>query len=170
MDVLVIPTEHVESVNETSDPQFLGGLLVAARAVARLGGVAATVAGLVPIAVGYLLAHYFTYLVIDGQRIVIAVSDPLQQGKNYLGTAFFQPSSAWLPPGLVWTVQLAAVVGGHMLGAWAGHVVAAGHVGGIGAFAAREIRIRQVPLAVVMVGLTTLTLWSLGQALFIPTS
>jgi hypothetical protein len=27
-----------------------------------------------------------------------------------------------------------------------------------------------VPLAVVMVGLTTLTLWSLGQALFIPAS
>ena len=33
--VLVIPTEHVESLNETSDPQFLGDLLVAAREVAR---------------------------------------------------------------------------------------------------------------------------------------
>ncbi len=149
---------------------FLGIIVGAALVVARLVGVAATGAGLVPIAVGYLLAHYFTYLVIDGQRIVIAISDPLQQGKNYLGTAFFQPSSAFLPPSLVWTLQLAAVVGGHMIGAWAGHVVAAGHAGRQGTLAARAVRLRQVPLATVMVGLTTLTLWSLGQALFIPTS
>ena len=149
---------------------FLGLIVAAALVVARLVGVPATAAGLLPIAVGYLLAHYFTYLLIDGQRIVIAISDPLQQGANYLGTAFFEPSGAWLPPGLVWTLQLAAVVGGHMTGAWAGHVVAASRAGREGTLAAREIRLRQVPLAIVMVGLTTLTLWSLGQALFIPTS
>jgi hypothetical protein len=149
---------------------FLGLIVGAALVVARLVGVPATAAGLVPIAVGYLLAHYFTYLLVDGQRIVIAISDPLQQGANYLGTAFFEPSGAWLPPGLVWTLQLAAVVGGHMIGAWAGHVVAARGEGRHGPFATREVRLRQVPLAVVMVGLTTLTLWSLGQALFIPSS
>jgi hypothetical protein len=149
---------------------FLALIVGAALVVARLVGVPATAAGLLPIAVGYLLAHYFTYLVIDGQRIVIAISDPLQQGRNYLGTAFFEPTGAWLPPGLVWTLQLGAVVGGHMVGAWAGHVVAAGHAGRLGTVAAREIRLRQIPLAVVMVALTTLTLWSLGQALFIPAS
>jgi hypothetical protein len=149
---------------------FLGCIVGAALVVARLVGVPATAAGLLPIAVGYLLAHYFTYLLVDGQRIVIAISDPIQQGANYLGTAFFEPNGAWLPPGLVWTLQLAAVVGGHMIGAWAGHVVAAGRAGRHGTLAAREVRLRQVPLAVVMVGLTTLTLWSLGQALFIPTS
>lgn len=149
---------------------FLGLIVGAALLVARLVGVPATAAGLLPISVGYLLAHYFTYLLIDGQRIVIAISDPLQQGRNYFGTAFFEPSGSWLAPGLVWTLQLAAVVGGHMIGAWAGHVVAASHAGRHGTLAAREIRLRQVPLAVVMVGLTTLTLWSLGQALFIPAS
>ncbi|HEX4897773.1 MAG TPA: hypothetical protein VFV53_05380 [Candidatus Limnocylindrales bacterium] len=149
---------------------FLGLIVGAALVVARLVGVPATAAGLLPISVGYLLAHYFTYLLIDGQRIVIAISDPLQQGANYLGTAFFEPTGDWLPPGLVWTLQLAAVVGGHMIGAWAGHVVAAGGAGRSGTLAAREVRLRQVPLAVVMVGLTTLTLWSLGQALFIAPS
>ncbi|HEX5589105.1 MAG TPA: hypothetical protein VFX65_02300 [Candidatus Limnocylindrales bacterium] len=149
---------------------FLGLIVGAALVVARLVGLAATAAGLLPIAVGYLLAHYFTYLVIDGQRILIAISDPLQQGENYFGTAFHEPSAAWLAPGFVWTLQLAAVVGGHMVGAWAGHVVAASHAGAQGTLAARTIRLRQVPLAVIMVGLTTLTLWSLGQALFIPTS
>jgi hypothetical protein len=147
---------------------FMTLIVGAALVVARLVGVPATAAGLMPIAVGYLLAHYFTYLLVDGQRIVIAISDPLQQGANYLGTAFFEPTAAFLPPGLVWTLQLAAVVGGHMIGAWAGHVVAASRAGRGGTLAAREIRLRQVPLAVVMVGLTTLTLWSLGQALFIP--
>lgn len=33
--VLVIPREHVESMTDTADPQFLGNLLVAAREVAR---------------------------------------------------------------------------------------------------------------------------------------
>jgi hypothetical protein len=149
---------------------FLGLIVAAALAVARLVGIPGTAAGLLPIAVGYLLAHYFTYLVIDGQRIVIAISDPLQQGRNYLGTVYFVPTAAWLPPGLVWTLQLASVVGGHMIGAWAGHVVAAGEAGRAGLLARREIRLRQVPLAGVMVSLTTLTLWSLGQALFVPTS
>jgi hypothetical protein len=157
---------------------FLGVIVGAALIVARLVGIPGTAAGLLPIAVGYLLAHYFTYLLIDGQRIVIAISDPLQQGENLFGTVFFEPSATWLPPGLVWTVQLAAVVGGHMIGAWAGHVVSAARAARMGradtpvsdAIAVRAIRIRQVPLAVIMVGLTTLTLWSLGQALFIPAS
>ena len=149
---------------------FLGLIVGAALLVSRLVGVPGTGAGLLPISVGYLLAHYFTYLVVDGQWIAIAISDPLQQGKDLFGTAFFVPSSSWLPPGLVWTLQLGAVVGGHMIGAWAGHVVAAGGVTSRAAAAVREIRLRQVPLALVMVALTTLTLWSLGQALFIPTS
>jgi hypothetical protein len=37
--------------------------------------------------------------------------DPLQQGWDLFGTAFFLPTYDWLPPGLVWTAQLAAVVG-----------------------------------------------------------
>ena len=103
---------------------FLGVIVVAALAVARLVGVSATGAGLLPIAAGYLIAHYFTYLLIDGQRIIVAIADPLQQGSDLggFGWAFFEPNASFLPPGLVWTVQIAAVVGGHMLGAWAGHV------------------------------------------------
>ena len=148
---------------------FLAIIVGAAFVVARTIGLAATGAGLLPIALGYLIAHYLTYLLIDGQRIVIAMSDPLQKGWNLFGTAFYQPSGAWLPPGLIWTLQLAAVVGGHMLGAWGGHVVAAEtaspHLG------TRALRMLQLPLAVVMVGLTTLTLWSLGQAIVVtPTS
>jgi len=144
---------------------FLGIIIVAAFAVTRTVGLAATGAGLLPIALGYLVAHYLTYLLIDGQRILIAISDPLQKGWNLFGTAFYAPSGAWLPPGLIWTLQLAAVVGGHMLGAWGGHVVAAESAApGLGT---RALRMLQLPLAMVMVGLTTLTLWSLGQAIVV---
>jgi hypothetical protein len=135
---------------------FLGLIVVAALFVARSVGLRATGAGLPPISVGYLLAHYLTYLLIDGQRILIAISDPLQLGWDIFGTAFHEPTGAWLSPGLVWTVQLGAVVGGHMLGAWGGHVAAERKDG-------RDLRLRQVPLAVVMIVLTTVTLWSLGQ-------
>jgi hypothetical protein len=144
---------------------FLGIVVGAAAAVARAVGTAATGAGMLPIALGYLIAHYLTYLLIDGQRILIAISDPLQRGWDLFGTAFHEPSGAFLPPGLVWTVQLAAVVGGHMLGAWGGHVVAAAEAPP--SLNAVGLRLRQVPLAVVMVGLTTLTLWSLGQAILV---
>ncbi len=149
---------------------FLGLLVLAALIVSRLVGLPATAAGLLPIAAGYLVAHYFTYLLIDGQRIIVAVADPLQQGWDIgnFGWAFYEPTSGFLAPGLVWTVQLAAVVGGHMLGAWAGHVVSARESGAIrGATGHRR---REVPLAVIMVALTTLTLWSLGQALVVDTS
>jgi hypothetical protein len=161
---------------------FLGIIVLAALGVGRLVSMGAIGAGLVPIATGYLIAHYLTYVVVDGQRILIAISDPLQQGQNLFGTAFFEPSPTFLPAGLVWTVQLAAVVGGHMLGAWAGHARAQRELEA--AAAAREardlrhrrirtepqppradLRVREVPLAVMMVCLTTLTLWSLGQSI-----
>jgi hypothetical protein len=144
---------------------WLGLVVLLAFAVARTVGLGAVGAGLLPIALGYLVAHYLTYLLISGQGIVIAISDPFQKGWDLFGTAFFVPSGAWLPAGLVWTIQLAAVVGGHMLGAWGGHVVAVADAPpGLGPQALRR---RQVPLAVVMVSLTTLTLWSLGQAIVV---
>jgi hypothetical protein len=77
----------------------------------------------------------------------------------------------------VWGIQLLAVVGGHVLGAWFGHraaVIDAAKAPGTpgaprrsaaerAAEAIRTTRLRQVPLAVLMVFLTALTLWSLGQ-------
>jgi hypothetical protein len=137
---------------------FLGLIVLAAVLVTRFVGLAGAGAGLLPIAVGYLLAHYVTYLFISGQLIIVAISDPLQQGADLFGTAFYQPDAYFLQPGLVWTVQLASVVGGHMIGAWAGHLASARE-------ARHDVRLRQVPLAVVMVFLTTLTLWSLGQSI-----
>lgn len=140
---------------------FLGIVVALVLLVSRMVGLAAVGAGVIPIAVGYLIAHYFTFLLGDGQAIVIALSDPLQLGWDLFGTAFYEPSVAWLPPGLLWTVMLAAVVGGHIVGAWAGHIAA---VQGSPSQDSRSRR-SQWPLAALMVVLTSVTLWSLGQAI-----
>ena len=138
---------------------FLAMIATVMLAVGRLVGPPAIGAGLVPIAIGYLVAHYLTYLFGDGQRIVVALSDPLQLGWDLLGSAFYRPTVDWIPPAVLWTVMVVSVVGGHVIGAWFGHVVAVRE-------APREagIRTRQLPLAIVMVALTATTLWSLGQA------
>jgi hypothetical protein len=147
---------------------FLGLIVVAVLATGRVVGVAPLGAGLVPVAAGYVVAHYLTYLVIDGQRVVVVLSDPFALGWDLFGTASFEPSGEWLPPVVVWILQVAAVVGGHVIGAVAGHDGAVREAlaeGGDPGSAVRRARRRQIPLAILMVALTTLTLWSLGQNL-----
>ncbi len=155
-DLVGVPSLPIATVELLA---FVGLVVGLTLAVGRLVGIAAVGAGLVPIAVGYLVAHYLTYLLGDGQRIVVAISDPLQLGWNLFGTAFYEPGTDWIPPAALWTIMLAAVVGGHVLGAWSGHIVAVRD-----APSRRAIRRRQLPLAALMVGLTATTLWSLGQA------
>jgi hypothetical protein len=154
---------------------FLSAIVLVVLAVARLLSVRSVAAGLLPVAVGYLIAHYLTYLLIDGQRVILALNDPLQRGANLLpgNLGFWEPSSA-IPTSIVWTIQLAAVVGGHVVGAWAGHSVYSSEQEQRRADAEprdeasmRSGWVRQLPLAVLMVGLTTLTLWSLGQAVIV---
>ena len=148
---------------------FLGAITAVVLGVARLLTVRAVAAGLLPVAVGYLIAHYFTYLLVDGQRIVLALNDPLQHGDNLLpgNLGTWQPTG-FLPTSIVWTIQLAAVVGGHIVGAWAGHTVLTqddDHA--TRRVASSSPLMRQLPLAVLMVCLTSVTLWSLGQAVIV---
>jgi hypothetical protein len=145
---------------------FLGALAGLLLLVARVVGpgsrsrapLAAVGAGLVPVALGYLVAHYLTLLLFDGQRIMVALSDPLQQGWDLFGTAYWRIDEDLLSTTLMWTVQVGAVVLGHVGGAWLGHAAIAGE-----RRAGRAVR--QWPLALAMVALTSLTLWSLGQNL-----
>ncbi len=142
---------------------FLVVLLGAVFAIARRVGLSAVGAGLLPVAVGYLIAHYLSFLLVDGQRIILAINDPLQRGDNLLplDLGFWEPSM-FLPTALLWSIQLGAVVGGHILGAWAGHAA-------LGDDAGRPRIGLQLPLAALMIVLTSVTLWSLGQAVLIET-
>ena len=126
--------------------------------VAERVSLAAMGAGLVPVAVGYIVAHYLTYLLVDGQRIVVALSDPFQQGWDLFGTVGYVPDDEALSGAAVWTLQVSAVVIGHVVGAWLGH-------GAVRRARQDGQEVSQWPLAVLMIGMTVLALWSLGQNL-----
>jgi hypothetical protein len=47
---------------------------------------------IVPIVIGYVLAHYLTYLLEVGEQTLVYMSDPFSNGSNWFGTADWQVS------------------------------------------------------------------------------
>jgi hypothetical protein len=76
----------------------------------------AFVGSLVPIAFAYLVAHYFSLFVLQGQYLYSQVSDPLGRGWDLFGTKDFVPDLTILTPEVTWYVQVGALVVGHVLG------------------------------------------------------
>ena len=74
------------------------------------------VLSLVPIAFVYVLAHYFSTLVLQGQFAVPLLSDPLGRGWNLLGTADVVPDPTVITPNTTWYVQVGSLVLGHVAG------------------------------------------------------
>jgi hypothetical protein len=76
----------------------------------------------VPIVVGYVVAHYLTYLVETGQQTLILMSDPKSDGSNLFGTADLAVDY-WLSyhPTFLAMTKVVAVVIGHVLGVVAAH-------------------------------------------------
>ena len=104
---------------------------------------------LVPIVVGYVFAHYLSYLVEVGQQTLIYLSDPMVEGANLLGTADLQVSY-WLSqhPTFLAVTKVVSIVGGHVLG------VVAAHDRAMGLLPRRDQLTGQLPLLAVMVGFT----------------
>lgn len=113
----------------------------------------------VPIVVGYIVAHYLTYLVEVGQTTLIYLSDPLSRGDNYLGTADWQVNY-WLSyhPEVLARIKVVAVVIGHVLG------VIAAHERAIRLLPRKHQLTGQLPLLVVMVAFTAGGLYLLFAA------
>jgi hypothetical protein len=76
---------------------------------------------LVPIALVYAVAHYFTQLLVYSQYGLRLASDPFGYGWDLLGTADFAPNIAPLSPNTVWYVQVGALVAGHVAGLTVAH-------------------------------------------------
>jgi hypothetical protein len=77
---------------------------------------------MVPIIVGYMVAHYLSFLVETGQQTLVQLSDPMGTGANLLGTADLTVNY-WLSshPATLATIKVLAVVTGHILGVVAAH-------------------------------------------------
>ena len=72
---------------------------------------------LIPIALAYLVAHYFSLFVFQEQaQFTYLLSDPLGNGSNIFGTASSGIDYNVLSVNAVWYVQLVALVTGHVLG------------------------------------------------------
>jgi hypothetical protein len=156
---------YVQTSDLPAEVLMTGGLLgmclvvalslhLAAAVSARLAGVPIRgLAGefapsLLPIAAGYMVAHYWSLGIFEGQNTLIKLSDPLGIGANWLGTAELTANAALLQPTLVATVQVVAIVTGHIMG------VVLAHERAITLFERRHAVTGQVPLLVLMVGYT----------------
>jgi hypothetical protein len=126
--------------------------LIATRLAARSGGVVdgpgEYAHSVIPIAAGYAIAHYFSLLMLDGQLTYILASDPFGKGWNLLGTAQNAVDYTAVSPRTISLVQVAAIVGGHIVGVVLAHDRAV-RLAGPGHRA--QARVSQYPLLVVMV-------------------
>lgn len=113
----------------------------------------------IPIIVGYIVAHYLTYFVEYGQQTLIQLSDPFSRGDNYLGTADLQVNY-WLSahPTFLAVSKVAAVTLGHVVG------VVAAHDRAIKLLPRRHQLTGQLPLLVAMVFFTVGGLYLLFAA------
>jgi hypothetical protein len=143
---------------------FALAFLLVVTAVSRLEATSVTDAArryaptLIPIAAVYFVSHYFLYLIYASQFTWAAVADPF-------GREWVPDASPWtgVPGSVVWYLQVALIVWGHVVAVFEAHRVSLGvHVD------ARRAVMAQVPLILLMVGYTFTGLWVLGQVLAAP--
>lgn len=104
---------------------------------------------LIPIVVGYIFAHYLSYLVERGQQTVIALADPFGHGWNLLGLAHLQVAYVLSqhPPVLA-AIKVICVVTGHIV------AVIAAHDRALGLLPTGHQLTGQLTMMLVMVGYT----------------
>jgi hypothetical protein len=114
---------------------------------------------LVPIALAYVVAHYFSLLAYQGQAMAYLASDPLGDGSDLLGTAGQTVDYGVISATGVWYVQVGALVVGHVAGLALAHdraLVVYDRV--------RDATRSQYWMLGVMVAFTSLGLWLLSAS------
>ncbi len=115
---------------------------------------------LVPIAAGYLFAHYFSLLAYNGQDLWRLASDPLGNGSDLFGGANSSIDYGVISATGIWYVQVGALVIGHVAGLMLAHDRALEVYG-----SPRAATRSQVVMLALMVAFTCLGLWLLSAAL-----
>jgi hypothetical protein len=114
---------------------------------------------LVPIAVVYVVAHYLTFLIFQGQAMSYLASDPLGEGWDLFGTADAAIDFSVISQNTTWYAQVGAVVAGHVA------ALALAHDRALTLYPDGRAAVRsQVWMLMIMIGFTTLALWLLNQA------
>jgi hypothetical protein len=118
----------------------------------------AFVGSLIPIALAYVVAHYFSLLLISGQLVVPLASDPLGYGWDLFRTIDYRINVRPVSVDTIWYVQTLSLVVGHVLGLMLAHDRA------LALFPSPKIALRtQYPLLALMVVYTVGGLWLLSR-------
>ncbi len=112
----------------------------------------------VPIALAYHLAHYLSFLLLAGQLILPLASDPFGLGWDLFGTANRALVLGIVSMRTVWWIAVVAVVVGHVFAVYLAHAMALRLYG-----SGRPALVSQLPLVLLMVGYTMISLWILSQ-------
>ena len=113
---------------------------------------------LVPIALAYETAHYYTLFVIQGQALAALASDPFGWGWNLFGTAGDEINVGVVSADFVWYSQVALIVVGHVIAVYLAHGIA------LRLLQDQKPAVRsQYPMLALMVLYTVLSLWILNQ-------
>jgi hypothetical protein len=114
---------------------------------------------LVPILAAYVVAHYFSLLVYQGQDLWRLASDPLGDGSNLFGGAGATVDYGLVSATAIWYVQVGALVIGHVAALVLAHdralVLYRSH---------RDATRSQIVMLVLMVCFTFLGMWLLSAA------
>jgi hypothetical protein len=114
---------------------------------------------LVPIAGVYVAAHYFTFLLNEGQAIGYLASDPFGDGWDLFGTASSAIDYQLISQTGAWYFEVAFVIAGHVC------ALVLAHDRALAMYSNPRTAVRsQYWMLGVMVGFTTLALWLLAQA------
>jgi hypothetical protein len=132
----------------------------AARLVAhtreRLGE--AFVGSLIPIALAYVVAHYFSLLLISGQLVLPLASDPFGYGWDLFGTIDYRINVRPVSVNTIWYVQTISLIVGHVLG------LVLAHDRALALFPSPKVALRtQYALLALMVLYTVGGLWLLSR-------
>ena len=106
---------------------------------------------LLPIAAGYLVAHYLTLVIQGAVWLPSLIADPLMS---------LAPQLDWIPVGLVWYLSVAAIVGGHVAGIVLAHRLSLRD-------SPRRATLAGLPVVALMIGYTVLSLWIIAQPIVI---
>jgi len=121
----------------------------------------AFVLSILPISIAYNFAHYLTALLVNAQYAVLALGDPFGQNWNLFGLGHRHVTVSFLSNydavSIIWKLQAAAVVLGHIVAVSFAHAIALAASG-----STRAAIVSELPLAVLMIGYTLFGLWLLA--------
>jgi hypothetical protein len=112
---------------------------------------AAYASTLLPIAAGYLIAHYLTLVIGGVLWLPSLLVDPLMS---------LEPDLGWIPVAAIWYLSVGAIVGGHIAGVVLAHRLALRGAPG-------RATVAGLPMLALMISYTVLSLWIIAQPIVI---